>query len=219
MDDSHFDEDMLARIITRINGFAYRCLNDRDYTMIVLEGSVQALTGHAPQDFFGPGAVTLVGLTHQGDRQMVFDTVDAALAARRNWQIDYRLVRADGSVQWIQETGGGVFGADGELLYLEGILLDMTERTIERAEKLAMQAQINEKCVDLLEDAEPILQILRQLRILAVNARIEAARTGEVGAGFAVIAAEMGRIADDSSARAGRVAALTRELQDFLTAS
>jgi PAS domain S-box-containing protein len=41
---------------------------------------------------------------------------------------DLQLRRRDGSTVWVQDTARAVFGDDGELLYCEGGLIDMTEK-------------------------------------------------------------------------------------------
>lgn len=41
---------------------------------------------------------------------------------------DIELRRADGSTVWVQDTARGVFDEDGNLVYCEGALIDMTEK-------------------------------------------------------------------------------------------
>ena len=213
---TNVDTGIVGSIVHRTNGFLYRCKNDRDYTMIFMEGAVEALTGHLALSFLGRRPTSYAGLTDPDDRQRVFDVVDAGLEAKSNWSVDYRLVRADGSVQWVHEVGGGVFDADGTLLFLEGIVIDHAARKQTEIAAASLHRTIAEKCRALLLDTDPILDILSMLRMLAINARIEAARAGTAGAGFAVVAAEIGRLADETGARAARIAETTNGLQGLL---
>jgi len=59
--------------------------------------------------------------------------------------------------------------------------------------------------------SETIRRIASQTRMLSLNATIEAARAGEAGAGFAVVAHEVGQLADSSTASAGEIAQLVLE--------
>ncbi len=207
---------VLGSIVHRANGFVYRCRNDRDYSMLLMEGAVPELTGYPAADFTESPQRSYAGLCHPDDAQGMFAAVDQALDRRENWAIDYRLMRPDGSALWVHEVGGGVFNAAGELTHLEGIVLDNEQRRREETARNTRNDEIALQCQTLVLETKPILGILRELRILAINARIEAARAGQAGAGFAVVAAEVGRIANETSEKAGRVADLTEALQKLL---
>ncbi len=205
-----------ASILLRANGFLYRCRYDTNYSMIYMEGGVAELTGYPARDFLASPSRSYTGVIHPADREMVVAQVDAALSRHTSWAVEYRLTRADGGDQWVRELGGGVFDADGALRYLEGVVLDHSVRRAEELAAGAMQAELADKCRILLQDTGPVLDVLRLLRILAINARIEAGRVGMAGAGFAVVAAEIGRLADETSARASHIAEVTRDLQLLL---
>ena len=60
--------------------------------------------------------------------------------------------------------------------------------------KLAYEvSRVTEEKVDLIDT------VMRQTTLLAINARIEAARAGTSGAAFSVVAQEMGAVARDIS--------------------
>lgn len=206
----------LASIILRTNGFVYRCRNDPDYSMIYMDGAVESLMGYPARAFLDTPARSYSASIHPEDQAKVFAKVDVALLSRSNWTIDYRLRRPDGSDQWVQESGGGVFDGSGALVYLEGIVLDYSVGKAEELFMAAMQAELAAKCRLLLQDTEPVTKVLRLLRLLAINARIEAARAGQAGAGFAVVAAEIGRLAEETTERATRMAEVTRDLNGLL---
>jgi methyl-accepting chemotaxis protein len=66
----------------------------------------------------------------------------------------------------------------------------------ENAERVAAETlQANQEIVEL---AQKITSSVRQLSLLSVNARIEAARSGPLGAGFGVVANEIKMLADDN---------------------
>ena len=217
MDGAIFDgRAVIGSIVHRTNGFVYRCRNDRDYSMLLMEGAVAELTGHPSSEFTAGPHRSYSALCHPDDCEGVFAAVDAALEKHENWTVEYRLVRPDGSTCWVHEVGGGVFDANDTLEFLEGVVLDHEARKRAEIARSLRNRQIEDHCRTLMQETKPVLRVLRELRILAINARIEAARAGHAGAGFSVVAGEVGRIAEETAARASRAADLTEELQGLL---
>lgn len=214
-DDSSNNTDILASVVNRMNGFAYRCRNNKDFTMLFMWGEVQLLTGYMATAFTGPERRSYADLTHPQDVERVYGVVDDALAARTNWSIDYRLVRADGREQWVHEVGGGVFDND-VLLYLEGIIIDCDAQKRTEIATVALLNAISTKTGLLLSDTIPIIDVLRTLRLLAINAKLEAGRAGAAGASFAVVAREVNRLADETGLRAARIVNVAAQLQTML---
>jgi methyl-accepting chemotaxis protein len=58
-----------------------------------------------------------------------------------------------------------------------------------------------------------ITKIARKSNLLSLNASIEAARVGEAGRAFSVVAAEMKKLAEDSAQEAKKIDTLLQELQ------
>ena len=208
---------ILHSIVTRMKGFLYRCLNDNDYTLIYATAGIEALTGYPASDFLGNAVRTLPSLTEPADEQYVLQTVTAALRNRQMWTVDYRVRTVGQQSVWVREVGGGVFDVDGNLLFLEGLVIEVQG---ERAAQMAAEnrfAAMTSSTNAILSNVDDILRTIRTLSILSFNARVEAARAGESGRGFSVVAAEIKKLADNSDRLIKEVSANVENVRQVMS--
>jgi PAS domain S-box-containing protein len=145
--------ETLLSIIGRVEGFLYRCRNDRDYSMLHISEGIERLCGYPAADFIDNRKRAFSAVIHPDDLESVYAGVDQALAGKRNWEIDYRLVHCAGQPVWVHEVGAGVFAESGALLYLEGFVIDIARR--KRMETELHDTQ--QKLVTSLADREAAL--------------------------------------------------------------
>ncbi len=129
----------LSTLMSHLPGMAYRCLNNRNWTMLFVSEGCYALTGYPTETFITQKTVTYSQLIHSEDREAVWNQVQAALENRWPFQITYRITTAIGELKWVWEQGQGIFNSDGELLYLEGLITDITDR--KQAEEALLQSE------------------------------------------------------------------------------
>lgn len=89
-----------------------------------------ALTGYPASDLVGNARLSYNDIILPEDREMVWNTVQKALAENRPYQITYRIRSAEGAVKWVWEQGRGVFDDKDNLEALEGFVSDMTARIL-----------------------------------------------------------------------------------------
>lgn len=183
-----------------MNGFIYRCKADEHFTMLAMTSGIERIFGYPVDDLIGNKIRSYMSITHKDDIALVEKTVTDCLAKRADFDMDYRLVAADGREIWVHESGGGLFDDDGKLLYLEGAVTDISAFYGRNQQRMAELARIADKATDVLE-------LLRYLKLLALNAGIEAARAGEAGASFGVLAQEMRKLAYQSEELTKSIAA------------
>ena len=125
---------MLATLLSNLPGMAYRCRNDRDWTMEFVSEGARRLTGYSPEDLVGSARVSYGDIIHPDDRQSVWTSVQQGLAARRPFAMAYRIKAADGLEKWVWEQGRGVEAPSGAFEALEGFITDITDRIRTEAE-------------------------------------------------------------------------------------
>lgn len=79
-------------------------------------------------------------IVHPDDLAQYVEARASAIAARRAFQFDYRLLCADGTARWVRTRGVPIFAADGSLSGTTGIVVDVdVERRHEAQARLLAQ--------------------------------------------------------------------------------
>jgi PAS domain S-box-containing protein len=118
----------LAALLDNLPGMAYRCRNDRAWTMEFVSDGVKALTGHPAEALYAGQPISYNDLIDPDDREWVWLAVQQGVTAHQPFELTYRIHRADGEIRWVWEQGNGVFDEQGELLAIEGLVTDITDR-------------------------------------------------------------------------------------------
>ncbi|WP_296942280.1 MHYT domain-containing protein [uncultured Massilia sp.] len=122
-------ERQFRSLIGNIPGISYRSLVEGAQPMVFISDAVERVTGYPCADFLGARPRRNFGaLIHAADRVRVSETIAAALREDRPYLVEYRLLHADGSTRWLWENGTGVRNDAGELHWLDGVILDISER-------------------------------------------------------------------------------------------
>lgn len=187
---------IMSDVMSASRSFAYRCNNDEAVTMTYLSGCVAEITGCRPQQLLNNRDLSFASLCHPDDLRPMIDHVDAQIEKRAPWDIDYRLIRPDQTEILVRERGAAVFSEAGEVEFLQGLVIDASaeNRLRKQLQKNISDTEAINK--DILSLAQSIAGSVRELTMLSVNARIEAAWVGDAGRGFAVVASEINSLAE-----------------------
>ncbi len=140
----------LAALVANIPGAIYRCALDRNYTMAMISDEIERISGYPASDFILNRARSFVSVIHPDDRADVEREIADATSEDRPFALEYRIVRADGSVAWVLERGQLVVDADDQVS-LHGVVFDISER--KRAEDVLRRREAEEARIAELEAA------------------------------------------------------------------
>lgn len=108
-------------------GFAYRCLNDKTWTIVYISDGIEEVTGF-PVSALLSGRTTYDTLMAPGENERVWPIVQDALAKRLPYENEHQIMTRDGKKKWILARGRFIFDETGNLLYLDGLNVDITEQ-------------------------------------------------------------------------------------------
>lgn len=100
------------------------------------------------------------------------------------------------------------------LVDMEGAMRSLAEATRSISGRLGL---INEKANTISSVTTTITKIADQTNLLSLNASIEAEKAGEYGLGFAVLAREIRRLADQTAVATLDIEQMVKEMQDSVT--
>lgn len=155
---------LLSTLLANLEGMVYRCRLDDHWTMEFVSEGCFALTGYTEEDLLFNSRISYEQITHPDDRQHVRDTILEAVQNNRRFDIEYRIVRADGSIRHVWERGTNISHDTWDIL--EGFIQDVTER--KQADEALREAERRYRSI--FENAiEGIYQSTPNNGYLAVN--------------------------------------------------
>jgi len=127
-------------LVEQIPAVVFLDAGDETQTTIYISPRIEELTGYTPEEWRADLNIWENHL-HPDDRQRVLETEKKIHERGDRFQEEYRLIRKDGRVVWIKEDTNEIRDKNGNLVYLQGILLDITK---DKENESALQRQLRE---------------------------------------------------------------------------
>ena len=93
---------------------------------------MEELTGHPPEEFV-EGDRLLKSVVLKEDQKARREAIEEAIAAKRPWEVEFRVNHKNGETRWALERGQAIFEGD-QATWLDGIILDVTSQKIAQEE-------------------------------------------------------------------------------------
>jgi two-component system phosphate regulon sensor histidine kinase PhoR len=161
-------EELEARyhsLAQQLPGATYiHSVGDRD-TFVYVSPQVGMMLGYRAQDLVVDTGL-FFRLVHEDDRERVGAEIRRATDLSTPLSSEYRLLGRDGSIVWVRDEATTVRGSDGEPLYVQGYLQDITDERQARSEReglrgaaraAAFEAAQRQQKIDLLARASVAL--------------------------------------------------------------
>ncbi len=133
-------ERTLKNLFNNLPGMVYRCQNDKNFTILFVSEACTEITGYTPQEFTSQIS-SFAKIIHLDDLPHVYESVNQSIQNQSHFETTYRLLKRTGEIVWVWEKGSGVYDHQGQFLYLEGIVMDITEHIKDKEIKEELQKQ------------------------------------------------------------------------------
>ncbi|MFW5663573.1 MAG: PAS domain S-box protein [bacterium] len=140
-------ERINATLVTNLPGMVYRCKFDEAWTMIFVSFGVEKLTGYKTKEILYNSRVSYNEIIHPDDRHAVRELVEKQLEKMKPFDYQYRIVTREGEIKWVREQARGIHNLEGELIYIEGFIMDVTPEK-QALQKVEFQSHFLELIID-----------------------------------------------------------------------
>jgi PAS domain S-box-containing protein len=132
-------EEGFRTLVENIPGAVYRCACDSDWTMSFISEAIADISGYPAADFINNRVRAFSRIIHPEDQVKVQQVIREAIATQKPYRLEYRILHADGSIRWVDEQGASVCTENGDVLGLDGVILDISDR--KRAERALQESK------------------------------------------------------------------------------
>lgn len=102
-------------------------------------------------------------IVHPEDRNLVTHAVDATIAQKIDYDIEFRIIWRDGTIHWLASKGQVYYDTSGRAVRMTGINMDITQRKLAEQERLQLLAQEQASRAEAEAVRESIANILASI--------------------------------------------------------
>ncbi|MCZ7557828.1 MAG: PAS domain-containing protein [Bacteroidia bacterium] len=124
--DIQRNQERFRSLVANLPGAVYRCSNDAFWTMEYLSDQIEQLSGYPAADFIQNCARSYKSIVHPEDVIKVVNAISQGVEQKRPYTIIYRIRHKNGTYRTVHERGIGIHASDGTLLWLDGVIFDIS---------------------------------------------------------------------------------------------
>jgi len=121
-------ERIKSVLLSHLPGMAYRCNFDRNWTIKFASEGCYTLTGYKPHELVDNNLLSFNDLIDPKYRDCIWEEWNKILYDDQIFKYEYELITKSGERKWVLEMGQGIYDDNHEIIALEGIIIDISER-------------------------------------------------------------------------------------------
>jgi PAS domain S-box-containing protein len=167
-------ENAYRALAQNLPGMVYRVFIRENNRMEFFNKMLQPMTGYRVEELSAGEVCSIDSIVLSEDRETMVAAVKRAIKDHQPFEVEYRLRNKGGETRYLLERGRPIYGEDGDPLYIDGIILDISARKVTEE---ALRQLDHEKAVVLNATVEGMGLVDKSLRMVWAN-RVVGDRAG-----------------------------------------
>ena len=126
--DLQENERSYGVLLSNLPGMAYRCKYDTEWTMLFASEGCLDLTGYPASNLINNKNLAYNDLISPKYQDYLWEKWIKAVNEKRKLSEEYEIITASGDAKWVYEQGQAVYDESGNVVALEGLIVDITDR-------------------------------------------------------------------------------------------
>jgi PAS domain S-box-containing protein len=137
------EREQRYRMLTgNLPGIVYRIDLESNNNLTFFNDMLFPMTGYIDEELKQAKVCALESVIIQEDSGIVIADVENSISKMQPFEIEYRVKHKDDEVRHFLERGRPVYDSSGELKYIDGVILDVTEREAAETERKKLESQL-----------------------------------------------------------------------------
>ena len=164
------ESDLRFRQLAETIEHCFWFMNVNPERILYVNPAFEVIWGRTAEELYEDARLWIKSI-HPEDRPRIVESFSAlAQGIVMNWQEEYRVLRPDGTIRWVIDSGLAIHDKEGRVTRLSGIATDVTQTKHEEL-RIRQQEQKFRAFVENIADGVVIID--REAKIVVVNARTE----------------------------------------------
>ncbi len=154
-------------LVENIPAVTYIAAVDETSTTLFINEQIENLLGFKPKEW-KEAHDSWLNQIHPDDRERVLTEVSVAHRTQEPFMSEYRMISRDGRVIWMSDRAVTIKDDEGNPLFLQGVMVDITERVQEKKAlqkaREELEQRVEERTAELRRTNDLLSEGIRQLK-------------------------------------------------------
>ena len=115
-------------LVDHLPGMIYRCKMDENWTMTYISEGIKTLTGYEVNEVVDNRVIAFNDIIHPNYRDSLQDAWKEIIDKGSTFEKEYMIITKEGKNKWVYEQGKPIYDEAGQVIALEGIIIDLNKR-------------------------------------------------------------------------------------------